>query len=103
MLIIYLEEIFTSIFPQPQGLPHFDSQFNSVSFTLQMKPTLEKAVYEACELQDEAPLLDQVLYPNFKLLHNNLHSLNFQRFLWHVWEVMVELFRVTVAKNTEVR
>ncbi|XP_069984908.1 uncharacterized protein [Penaeus vannamei] len=68
-----------------------------------MKPTLEKAVYEACELQDEAPLLDQVLYPNFKLLHNNLHSLNFQRFLWHVWEVMVELFRSTVAKNTERR
>ncbi|XP_042873694.1 uncharacterized protein LOC122254194 [Penaeus japonicus] len=68
-----------------------------------MKPTLEKAVHEACELQDEAPLLDQVLYPNFKLLHNNLHSLNFQRFLWHVWEVMVEIFKTTVSKNTERR
>ncbi|XP_068248829.1 protein unc-13 homolog 4B-like [Palaemon carinicauda] len=67
------------------------------------KPTLDRALQEACETQSEAPLLEQVMDPAIQLLHNNLHASNFQRFLWYLWEVLITLFSETVDRNIERR
>lgn len=77
------------------------NEFTQASL-LQMRPTLDKAVNDACEVQSGAPLLHQVLDPAFELLRNHLHTSNFHRFLWRVWEVIIDLFHITVMKNTEV-
>ncbi|XP_071540084.1 uncharacterized protein [Panulirus ornatus] len=66
-----------------------------------MRPTLDNAVNDACEEQSGAPLLDQVLDPALEVLRNHLHTSNFHRFLWRVWEVIIDLFHATVMKNTE--
>ena len=67
-----------------------------------MKPTLDRALQEACEVQSQAPLLEQLLDPAVQLLHSHLHTLNFQRFLWSLWEALIMLFEDTVNRNAEV-
>lgn len=67
-----------------------------------MHPTLERAVNEACEAQSSRPLLAQVLDPSLELTLDHLNTSNFKRFLWRVWEVVVEIFWATVKRNTEV-
>lgn len=69
----------------------------------QMKPTLERAVNEACEEQSSRPLLAQVLDPSLELTLDRFNASNFKRFLWRVWEVVVEIFNATVMRNREVR
>ncbi|KAK7085594.1 hypothetical protein SK128_023661, partial [Halocaridina rubra] len=68
-----------------------------------MKPSLERALNDACEAQSEVALLDQELDPAIQLLHNHLHTLNFQRFLWNLWEVLLVLFDDNVSRNAERR
>lgn len=68
----------------------------------QMKPTLERGVNEACETQSSRPLLAQVLDPLLELTLDRLNNSNFKRFLWRVWEVVLEIFKATVMSNAEV-
>ncbi|XP_050706717.1 protein unc-13 homolog 4B-like isoform X3 [Eriocheir sinensis] len=68
-----------------------------------MKPTLERAVNEACEAQSSRPLLAQVLDPSLELTLDRFNASNFNRFLWRVWEVVVEIFDATVVRNRERR
>lgn len=68
-----------------------------------MRPTLERGVNEACELQSSRPLLAQVLDPALELTLDQLNTSNFKRFLWRMWEVVVEIFDATVKRNTERR
>lgn len=67
-----------------------------------MQPTLERAVNEACEAQSSRPLLAQVLDPSLELTLDRFNASNFNRFLWRVWEVVVEIFNATVMRNREV-
>ncbi|KAK8747187.1 hypothetical protein OTU49_016671, partial [Cherax quadricarinatus] len=68
-----------------------------------MRPTLDKAVNEACDVQSAAPFLEEMLDPAMGLLRAHLHSSNFNRFMWRVWETIIEIFHETVKKSTERR
>nr|XP_045609144.1 uncharacterized protein LOC123764950 isoform X2 [Procambarus clarkii] len=68
-----------------------------------MRPTLEKAANDACEAQDEFLFLGEVLNPAMELLRKHLHTSNFHRFLWRVWEVIIDIFNSIVRRNTERR
>ncbi|KAG0727778.1 Protein unc-13 4B [Chionoecetes opilio] len=68
-----------------------------------MQPTLERAVNEACEEQSSRPLLAQVLDPTLELTIDQLNTSNFKRFMWRVWEELVDIFSTTVMRNTERR
>ncbi|XP_042236153.1 uncharacterized protein LOC121875623 isoform X2 [Homarus americanus] len=68
-----------------------------------IRPTLRRTVNQACDIQNAAPFLAEVLGPAIKLLHTHLHTSNFQRFLWRVWEVIIDIFHATVIENSEGR
>ncbi|KAB7501124.1 Protein unc-13-like protein D, partial [Armadillidium nasatum] len=68
-----------------------------------MKSTLHHAVIQACDSSSENTLFTEVLEPSLKLLHKNLSDNNFRRFLYRLWEVLIELFHFNVTRNTDKR